>query len=110
MERFFIISFITLVSVACAPVSVSKKEEASIASSKYVVLNKNIKATYCIPDEAAKLIGQHILNKEQLKEITNSGKVRISNIGEFGDADFQSDRLSIVIDPYQQIIQYASCG
>lgn len=109
VKRILLICFIVLSSVGCAS-NPSKGTKEPIALSAPVVLNKDIKTTYCIPDEAARLIGQPVLSKEQLKKKTNAREVRISHVGQPVRADLHYDRLSVVIDAELQTIKYASCS
>ena len=66
--------------------------------------------TECVADEAQKLVGLKNLMEEQIKEKTKSSTVRTVKPGQPITMDYQSDRITITVDPATQKVLSAWCG
>lgn len=105
MKKILLICLVGWSLTGCTSFNASNEIQTSVPSSSA----QPIKNTYCLPDEAKKLIGQLILTEEELKKRTNAGVVRISREGQPVRSDLHYDRLSVVIDKDSKII-YSNCS
>ena len=66
--------------------------------------------TNCVPEQAAKLVGQKNLTDAQIQEISKASIVRSVQPGQPVTMDYRVERITVTIDPVNKLITNASCG
>ena len=66
----------------------------------------------CIAEKTEQLVGQKLsdLSERDVKEITNADVVRIVQPNQMVTADFQQNRVTILVDPETNKVIKATCG
>lgn len=72
-------------------------------------LFRNSPSQQCQAQNAVKLVGQKNLTEDKIKMITKAGTVRILKPNQPATMDYRSDRVTVVTDSTNKVIQ-ASCG